>query len=92
MTVGEIANLTTASSFEGYWNNPEANEERTHDGIYWSGDLGYRDADGWFYFAGRNYDWLRVDGENFAAGPIETILCRHPQVALVAPAWRPVRG
>jgi fatty-acyl-CoA synthase len=82
--VGEIANLTSASSFEGYWNNPEAVEERTHHGIYWSGDLGYRDADGWFYFAGRNYDWLRVDGENFAAAPIETILCRHPAVALAA--------
>jgi fatty-acyl-CoA synthase len=82
--VGEIASLTAASSFEGYWNNAEANQERTHDGIYWSGDLGYRDADGWFYFAGRNYDWLRVDGENFAAAPIETILCRHPQIALAA--------
>lgn len=80
--VGEIINDQSARSFEGYWNNEEANEERTHGGIYWSGDLGYRDEAGFIYFAGRNFDWLRVDGENFAAAPIERILVRHPDVAL----------
>jgi fatty-acyl-CoA synthase len=82
--VGEIANRETASTFEGYWNNTEADVERTHDGIYWSGDLGYRDAAGFIYFAGRNFDWLRVDGENFAAAPVERILVRHPDVSLAA--------
>ncbi len=82
--IGEIANVQSASSFEGYWNNPEADEERTRRGIYWSGDLGYRDETGFIYFAGRNYDWLRVDGENFAAAPIEAILGRHPDVLLSA--------
>ena len=48
--------------------------------MYWSGDLGYRDADGYVYLAGRTTDWLRVDGENMAAGPIEQILMRHPAV------------
>ncbi len=80
--VGEIVNDQAARTFEGYWNNEEANEERTHGGIYWSGDLGYRDDAGFIYFAGRNYDWLRVDGENFAAAPIERILVRHPDVSL----------
>jgi len=82
--VGELANTQTASAFEGYWNNPEANRERTHGGIYWSGDLGYRDEQGFLYFAGRRDDWMRVDGENFAAAPIERILTRHPDVALAA--------
>lgn len=82
--IGEIASTETAKSFEGYWRNDDANKERTREGIYWSGDLGYRDAAGFFYFAGRNMDWLRVDGENFAAGPIERILTRHPDVALAA--------
>ncbi|MAG31189.1 MAG: acyl-CoA synthetase [Deltaproteobacteria bacterium] len=84
VAIGEIASTESARQFEGYWRNDEANEERTHDGIYWSGDLGYRDVDGFFYFAGRNMDWLRVDGENFAAGPVERILCRNPEVALAA--------
>jgi fatty-acyl-CoA synthase len=82
--VGEMVDLQSASTFEGYWNNPEADTERTHDGIYWSGDLAYRDADGFIYFAGRNYDWLRVDGENFAAAPVERILVRHPDIELAA--------
>jgi fatty-acyl-CoA synthase len=82
--IGEIANTQSVARFEGYWNNPEANEERTHQGIYWSGDLGYRDDKGFFYFAGRNYDWLRVDGENFAAAPVEAVLTRHPDIVLAA--------
>lgn len=82
--IGEIVSTESARQFEGYWRNDEANEERTRDGIYWSGDLGYRDDEGFFYFAGRNMDWLRVDGENIAAGPIERILARFEDVALAA--------
>ena len=57
---------------------------RTRNGWYWSGDLGYVDADGWLWFAGRDYDWLRVDGENFAAAPVERIVGRFPGVVLGA--------
>ena len=39
---------------------------------------------GFFYFAGRNSDWLRVDGENFAAAPVEQVIARHPDVVLAA--------
>jgi fatty-acyl-CoA synthase len=82
--IGEIVNPEGAGSFEGYYNNPEANAERMRDGKYWTGDLGYRDAAGFFYFAGRNSDWLRVDGENFAAAPVEQVISRHPDVVLAA--------
>ena len=81
--VGEIVGRTGLSSFEGYYANPEATAERSRRGWYWTGDLGYRDAEGTFYFAGRTADWMRVDGENFAAGPIEQILGRFPGVASV---------
>ena len=53
-------------------------------GMYWSGDLAYRDADGWIYLAGRTADWMRVDGENMAAAPIERILVRLPDISRVA--------
>ena len=82
--IGEFVNKAGLANFEGYYNNEEANAERTRHGWFWSGDLGYRDRDGFFYFAGRNYDWIRVDGENFAAAPIERILLRFPDTVLVA--------
>jgi fatty-acyl-CoA synthase len=52
--------------------------------MYWSGDLAYRDAQGWIYLAGRTADWMRVDGENMAAAPIERILLRHGSINRVA--------
>jgi fatty-acyl-CoA synthase len=82
--VGEIVETAPASGFEGYYGNEEATQARFRDGWYWSGDLGYRDADGWLYFAGRSNEWLRVDGENFASAPVEAIIARHPAVRSVA--------
>ncbi len=80
---GEITN-TGQSAFEGYWKNDEANRERSRNGFYWTGDLAYRDAEGFFYFAGRTADWIRVDGENFAAAPIDRIISRFTGVVLAA--------
>jgi fatty-acyl-CoA synthase len=82
--IGELVRRDRGARFEGYYNNEEATSERVRDGWYWSGDLAYRDADGWFYFAGRSADRLRVDSENFAAAPIEGILSRLPGVVMVA--------
>jgi len=82
--VGELVNTQGAGPFTGYYNDPSATAERMRHGMYWSGDLAYRDADGWIYLAGRTADWMRVDGENLAAAPIERILERLPQVSQVA--------
>ncbi|HEX3462376.1 MAG TPA: AMP-binding protein [Acidimicrobiales bacterium] len=82
--IGELVSKTGGTGFEGYWHNDEANAARLRNGWYWTGDLAYRDADDFFYFAGRDYDWLRVDGENFAAAPVEAILVRHPDVVLAS--------
>ena len=82
--IGELVRRDSGARFEGYYNNDEATAERLRNGWFWSGDLAYRDADGWFYFAGRSADRLRVDSENFAAAPIENILFRCPGVVMVA--------
>jgi fatty-acyl-CoA synthase len=82
--IGEIVNTQGLGWFEGYYKNDGAMQERTRNGWYWSGDLGYKDERGYLYFAGRDIEWLRVDGENFVARPIEEILHRHPDVALAA--------
>ncbi|UYP19499.1 long-chain-fatty-acid--CoA ligase [Rhodococcus sp. Z13] len=80
---GELVNMRGPGLFDGYYRNPEADAERMRDGRYHSGDLAYRDADGFVYFAGRSSGWLRVDGENLGAAPIERILSRYEGFAQV---------
>ena len=82
--VGELVNTAGGGLFRGYYKDAGATDQRLRHGMYWSGDLAYRDADGWIYFAGRTADWMRVDGENLAAAPIERILIRLPQISRVA--------
>ncbi|MFG2479593.1 long-chain-fatty-acid--CoA ligase [Streptomyces fagopyri] len=81
--IGELVNRG-ANPFEGYWRNPAADLARRRDGWYWTGDLFYRDGDGFLYFAGRTDDRLRVDSENLAAAMIENILARYRGAAAVA--------
>ncbi|MFF1725435.1 long-chain-fatty-acid--CoA ligase [Streptomyces sviceus] len=81
--IGELVNRAP-NPFEGYWRNPEAEAERRRGGWYWTGDLFYRDADGYLYFAGRTDDRLRVDSENLAAAMIENILARYEGAVAVA--------
>lgn len=89
--IGELVNRGR-SSFEGYWRNPEATAARTRGraaggagaGWYWTGDLFFRDAEGFFHFAGRTDDRLRVDSENLATAMIEDILARYAPAAGVA--------
>lgn len=81
---GELVNTSSAGRFEGYYNDPDADAERMRGGAYHSGDLAYRDENGFAYFAGRLGDWMRVDGENLGSAPIERVLLRHPDVVEVA--------
>jgi fatty-acyl-CoA synthase len=82
--IGELVNTSGTGLFAGYYNDQEATDARVHHGMFWSGDLAYRDCDGWIYFAGRSGDWLRVDGENLTTAPVERILQRLPAVNHVA--------
>jgi fatty-acyl-CoA synthase len=81
---GELVNTAGPGRFEGYYNDPGADAERMRGGMYHSGDLAYRDENSYAYFAGRLGDWMRVDGENLGAAPIERVLLRHPDVIEVA--------
>jgi fatty-acyl-CoA synthase len=78
--IGELVQLDPGQSFEGYYRNPDADRSRFREGIFWSGDLAYRDADGWIYFVGRDNDWIRVDGENFASRSVERIVGQYERV------------
>lgn len=92
--VGQIVAVGLAHTFEGYYKNDAAYAERVRGADFWSGDLANRDAEGYFYFAGRSSDWIRVDSENFAAAQVERVLQRHQAVA-AAPVFAvpdPVTG
>jgi fatty-acyl-CoA synthase len=82
--VGEFVNTAGAGLFAGYYNDAMADASRMRVGMYWSGDLGYADARGFCWFAGRAGDWLRVDGENLGTAPVERALRRHPAIAEAA--------
>jgi fatty-acyl-CoA synthase len=76
--IGELVNTTGAGLFDGYYNDPDADRERVRAGAFWSGDMAYADEDGYVFFAGRGTERLRVDGENLAVAPIETVVRDFP--------------
>lgn len=82
--IGELVNINGPGQFRGYYKDPEAQTERMSGGAYHSGDLAYRDENGFIFFAGRLGDWMRVDGENLGTAPIERVLLRYPGVTEVA--------
>ena len=69
----------------GYWRNAAATREAfTADGWLRSGDIARRDADGFYYIAGRRKEMFISGGENVYPAEVENVLCTHPAVAEVA--------
>ncbi len=69
---------------KGYLKDPERTAEALRDGWLHTGDFATRDADGFFYFAGRRRDRLRRRGENVSAWEIEQVLSQHADVEACA--------
>jgi 2-furoate---CoA ligase len=84
-----IALLAGDESFEGYWRRPEADDKAIRDGWYFSGDTGFKDADGDLFVTGRVDDLIITGGENVSPVEIESCLSLHPAVAEVAVAGLP---
>jgi carnitine-CoA ligase len=77
---GELHVWTGKGGGVEYYRNPEATHHKTRGGWVHTGDLMYRDAAGYLYFAGRNTDSMRRRGENVSAFEVETVLDRHSDV------------
>ncbi|MGN0099844.1 MAG: AMP-binding protein [Dietzia sp.] len=83
--VGEICvRLPSPNAFLRYWNAPEKTDEKTVGGVLHTGDLGYVDDDGNFWFSGRNDDLISSAGYRVGPGEIEDQILRHPAVEMVA--------
>lgn len=78
----------------GYWNRPEATEEKYRDGWLLTGDLGIEDSDGYFWFRSRKDDVITSMGYRIGPGEIEESLMAHPAVAMCAVVGVPdeIRG
>jgi acyl-CoA synthetase (AMP-forming)/AMP-acid ligase II len=83
---GEVGEITTRSDMvmDGYLEMPEKTAESLRDGWFRAGDLAHQDADGYLYLDGRKNDMIIRGGENIYPVEIETVLERHPAVALVS--------
>jgi fatty-acyl-CoA synthase len=85
---GEIA-VRGPNVFYEYWGNEEATREALHDGWYRSGDLGCRDADGYFWVHDRKKNLIISGGENIYPAEVERVLSEHPDVGECAVIGRP---
>jgi acyl-CoA synthetase (AMP-forming)/AMP-acid ligase II len=65
---------------KGYWNREEATKETLRGGWLYTGDLGYRDEDGYIFLSGRAKDFLKRGGEMIAPEEVEQIIMSHPAV------------
>jgi fatty-acyl-CoA synthase len=89
---GEVGDLLFAGPgvTPGYWRNEEATRAAfTDDGWLRSGDLARRDADGFYWIAGRRKEMFISGGENVYPAEVENVLCAHPAVFDVAVLSRP---
>lgn len=94
-SAGEIA-IRGPNVFFEYWGNEAATAEALHDGWYRTGDIGIRDADGYFWVHDRKKNMIISGGENIYPAEIERVLLEHPDVMDVGvvghpdPKWQEV--
>ena len=84
-----IASLESDEAFAGYWRRPDADARALKQGWYFTGDVGYFDAEGDLFVTGRVDDMIITGGENVLPVEVEGVLSRHPAVAEVAVAGLP---
>ena len=85
---GEVL-FKSDSMMEGYWNNHAATLESLDDGWYRTGDLAYRDHEGFVFLVDRKKDMIISGGENIYPAEIENLLIESPDIAEASVIGRP---
>jgi long-chain acyl-CoA synthetase len=86
--IGEIC-VRGGNVMLGYWNNPEETANAFRNGWLLTGDIGYCDADGYYYITDRKKDMLLVNGNNVYPREIEEVIYQFPGVKEAAVVGRP---
>jgi long-chain acyl-CoA synthetase len=81
--LGEIV-LRGENILKGYYKNEAANETAFRNGWFHTGDIGYRDADGYYFIVDRKSDMIIRGGENIYPREIDEVLYQHPDIAAAA--------
>jgi len=87
-TPGEIV-VRGPNLFYEYWGDEQATREALHDGWYRTGDIGLRDADGYFFVHDRKKNLIISGGENIYPAEVERVLLEHPDVVECGVIGRP---
>ncbi|MCK9160815.1 MAG: AMP-binding protein [Bacteroidaceae bacterium] len=66
--------------FKGYYHDEKRTKEAWHDGIYYTGDVAWRDEDGYFWFVGRTDDVIKSSGYRIGPFEVESAVMTHPAV------------
>jgi len=82
MAAGQPGELVArgANVMRGYWNDREDTAGAFRDGFFRTGDIGYQDADGYFFILDRLKDMIVTGGENVYCGEVEAVIATHPAV------------
>ncbi|MGP1587726.1 MAG: AMP-binding protein [Treponemataceae bacterium] len=96
--VGELCFNLKDGRFPGlvveYYNDPEKTKKIFHDGYYDTGDMAWKDEDGYFWFTGRSDDVIKCSGYRIGTFEVESVLMQHPAVVECAVTGFPdeIRG
>ena len=78
--VVRIGNKRPLGLFKEYYRDPELTKQANHDGVYYTGDIAWRDEDGYYWFVGRADDVIKSSGYRIGPFEVESALMTHPAV------------
>jgi len=76
--------VRSASTISGYWKMPEKTAETIREGWVYTGDIGYRDEDGYIYIVDRKKEMIVTGGVNVYPAEVEAVLYTHPAILQAA--------
>ena len=82
LPVGQEGEIVARGSnmMSGYWNHPEETEKVLRNGLYYTGDIGRMDDEGFIFVVGRSKDMIKIGGNRVSAKEIEEALYEHPGI------------